>query len=94
MLTLDNRDIMIYIGGMRTRTYRDVDGKLHKYQHRTGPRGSGHVKVLVRIPPEYMAVMELTRDETNGMMSVNEQIRRAVRMYITGGLLGIRGYTG
>ena len=73
-------------------TYQTVTGETRYYYVRTGPKGSGHVRVQVRIPPAYVAAMEAKRDRTG--LSVNEQIRRAIRMSLTEGLLYKPVYTG
>jgi hypothetical protein len=59
----------------------------YTHDYNPGPQARGFVSVHAEIPPEYLAVMKATNIECGGCLSVNEQIRRAIRAYITGGLV-------
>jgi hypothetical protein len=68
----------------KTIVYGTVDGTQRSYvSKKPGPKPSGWTKRLFRLPPEYIAAMEAINDKCGGGLSVNEQVRRAVRAYLT-----------
>lgn len=54
-----------------------------------GPKPKGYRKILVRIPEAHAVLMEIENEKCGGMLSVNEQIRRAIRARLLGGLVYI-----
>ena len=73
--------------------YPTITGGEYGHIIKTGPKSLGYVKRLFRIPPEYLAALEMQSAETGGVISVNELVRRAIRMYLTEGLLYKPVYT-
>lgn len=61
-----------------------ADGSWRLRTWRPGPKPQGYVKVLVNLPPEYLAAMQIKNEQCGGMLSVNQQIRDAVRGYLCG----------
>ena len=72
--------------------YDRVDGSQYSRTVKTGPAASGFVHLHAFVQPEHLAIMQARQVETG--ISVNEQIRRAIRMYNTDGLLYKPMYTG
>ena len=60
------------------------DGNTYTRQWKPGPKPRGYVSVLVDIPIEHLAVMRYRRDECGGLLSVNQQIRDAIRGHLCG----------
>jgi len=67
--------------------YQTITGKKRYYFVSTGPKSKGYIRRLFRISPEYLAALQAISQSTGGIISVNELVRRAVRMYLTEGLL-------
>ena len=59
----------------------DINGRQSLRQWKPGPKPKGFVPVLVNIP---LAVMQYRREQCGGALSVNQQIRDAVRGYLCG----------
>ena len=73
---------------MTRKTYhRRVDGSRYYHEWRPGPKPRGLIGVHAEMPLEYLAALRARNAECGGMLPVNEQIRRAVRMYLTDGLI-------
>ena len=66
------------------RIVADVNGKQSLRRWKPGPKPRGFVPVLVNIPAEHLAVMQYRREQCGGALSVNQQIRDAVRGYLCG----------
>lgn len=49
-----------------------------------GPRPRGYIKLLVNIPVAHVEMMKWKNEQRGGTLSVNEQIRRAVRNALCG----------
>ena len=62
----------------------DANGNKRVREWKPGPKSRGYVKVLVNLPPEYVAVMKAKNDECGGCNSMSEQIRQAVRGALCG----------
>lgn len=60
-------------------------GEKYRKSWTPGPKPKGYRKILVRIPEVYVLLMEIENEKCGGMLSVNEQIRRAVRARLLGG---------
>ena len=69
---------------MASRVVTDVNGDKHLRQWRPGPKPQGFVRVLVDIPAEHLAEMQYRRDQYGGKLSVNQQIRDAIRGHLCG----------
>ncbi len=69
---------------MASRIVVNVNGEKRLRQWTPGPKPQGFVKVLVNIPAEHLAVMQYRREQCGGALSVNQQIRDAVRGYLCG----------
>ena len=69
---------------MAKRIVTDVNGNKHLRQWKPGPKPRGFVRVLVDIPAEHLAVMQYRREECGGLLSVNQQIRDAIRGHLCG----------
>lgn len=52
--------------------------------NKSGPKPKGYVILSVRLPAYYVAAMKAVNAECGGGLSVNEQIRRAVRSALCG----------
>lgn len=72
---------------MRLSTVKTIDGRVFGHVVKTGPPSCGYTKRLFSIPPEDLAVLQFQSEETGGTISVNELVRRAIKMYITAGIL-------
>jgi hypothetical protein len=73
---------------MRITIHKTIDGTTHRHIcAKPGPKFSGNKPVLVDLPLTYIAVMKARNAECGGCLSVNEQIRRAIRAYILDGLV-------
>ena len=66
------------------RIHQDVSCDLWRRTWTPGPKAKGYVKVLVNIPPEYLELMRIKNEECGGLLSVNEQIRSAIRGALCG----------
>jgi hypothetical protein len=74
----------------RITTYCTVSGNtVRRLCAKPGPKPNGNRPLLVDLPPAYIAVMKAKNEECGGLLSVNEQIRRAVRAYLLDGLVYI-----
>ena len=69
---------------MAQRVVTDASGNKRLRQWKPGPKPRGLVRVLVDIPAEHLAVMQYRRDECDGLLSVNQQIRDAIRGHLCG----------
>ena len=79
---------------MRVSTQTTITGETYGHAVKSGPASCGYVKRLFNIPPEYLVALQMESEETGGIISVNELVRRAIRMYITEGYLYQPIYTG
>ncbi len=66
------------------RIVADVNGKQSLRRWKPGPKPKGFVPALANIPAEHLAVMQYRREQCGGALSVNQQIRDAVRGYLCG----------
>jgi len=72
---------------MRLSIVTTITGDKFGHIVKSGPTSRGYVKRLFNIPPEHLAVLQAQSAITGGTISVNELVRRAIRMYITCGFL-------
>ena len=59
----------------------------HRHSFTPGPKPQGFVRVLVDIPATHLAVMQARRAECGTWLSVNQQIRDAIRNDLHGGFV-------
>ena len=72
------------------RIYKTINGQLYKIKRqKPGPKPNGYKAVLVDLPVEHIAALKARKAECGGYLSVNEQIRMAVRAYLLDGLVYI-----
>lgn len=69
---------------METYTRHYADGTSKQFRRIRKSKSRGMIKVLVRIPPEHLAVMEYIKAQTGGVVGINEQIRDAIRSSLCG----------
>jgi len=70
---------------LHTQRYADGSRKLVRRSTRQGRKKQrAYIKILVRMPEEYVEMMKWKNEQCGGLNSVNDQVRQAVRAALCG----------
>jgi len=67
---------------MATRIVDAGNGQRYRHEYRPGPSPMGYIGIHAEIRPDQLATLKAINAECGGGLPVNEQIRRAIDVYL------------